>query len=200
MKKFLASALCITIAMSLAACSANQPEQTISSSETTTQVTETTKAPTETTVETTTETTAEETTAAETTTETTETTAAAPKVVNLKEPKLEAAKDFKWSLKDGVLTLSGNGAMPDYKSEKKVPWYKSRKKITKVVFEGNITKIGAYSFNECTKLTSIDIPASVQVIGEHAFDYCSKELVILCGPDSPTKTYCEQNGIAFRTE
>ncbi|MDO4875839.1 MAG: leucine-rich repeat domain-containing protein, partial [Oscillospiraceae bacterium] len=174
MKKFLASVLSITIVMSLAACNGKQPEQTTSSSsETTTQVTETTETVTETTAETTSETTEAETTTETTAAETTtETSAAAPKVVNLTEPKLDAAKDFKWSLKDGVLTLSGNGAMPNYKSETKIPWYKNRKKITKVVFNGNITRIGAYAFADCTKLKSITIPDSVQVIGEMAFMWC----------------------------
>ena len=68
MKKFLASALCITMAMSIAACSGKQPEQTTVSSETTAQVIETTETTAETTVETT--------TAAETTTETTAATTA----------------------------------------------------------------------------------------------------------------------------
>ena len=54
------------MAMSIAACSGKQPEQTTVSSETTTQVIETTETTAETTVETT--------TAAETTTETTEAT------------------------------------------------------------------------------------------------------------------------------
>ena len=67
MKKLLASVLCVSIAMSLAACSGKQPEQTVpESSETTTQVTETTE--TTKAIETTETTTAVETTTTATTT------------------------------------------------------------------------------------------------------------------------------------
>ena len=49
-------------------------------------------------------------------------------------------------------------------------------------------------------LRELAVPDSVRSIGEHAFDFCPEDLVIVCGPDSCAKTYCEQNGIAFRTE
>ena len=64
----------------------------------------------------------------------------------------------------------------------------------------SVTKIGEYAFSHCRMLRELAVPDSVRSIGEHAFDFCSKDLVILCGPDSCAKTYCEQNGSAFRTE
>ncbi len=60
--------------------------------------------------------------------------------------------------------------------------------------------IGSGAFEGCGMLSSAVIPDSVQSIGEYAFESCSEDLVIICGPDSSAKTYCEQNGIAFRTE
>ena len=63
-----------------------------------------------------------------------------------------------------------------------------------------VTVIEASAFEGSSSLKTVVIPDSVQSIGESAFDFCSENLVITCGPDSFTKTYCEQNGIAFRTE
>ena len=61
-------------------------------------------------------------------------------------------------------------------------------------------KIGEYGFSGCRALKELAIPDSVESIGEHAFDLCPDDLTIICGPDSCAKTYCERNGIAFRTE
>ena len=63
-----------------------------------------------------------------------------------------------------------------------------------------VTRIGEYAFSYCNSLKELAVPDSVQSIGEHAFDFCSENLVIICGPDSCAKTYCEQNGIAFIVE
>ena len=63
-----------------------------------------------------------------------------------------------------------------------------------------VTKIGEYAFANCSSLKELVIPDSVQSIGEQAFASCSDDLVIICGPDSSAKTYCEQNGIPFRAE
>lgn len=63
-----------------------------------------------------------------------------------------------------------------------------------------VTKIGDRAFAYCSSLKELVIPDSVQSIGEDAFDSCPEDLVILCGPDSCAKAYCEQNCIAFRVE
>ena len=109
MKKLLSSILCLTMVMSLAACSGKQPEQTVSEStettaEVTAEVSETTTAAetTEMTTSETNETTAEATTASETS----ETTAAA-KVLNKKA-----------YLKDKVIKFKNR----QYYNEKKKKW------------------------------------------------------------------------------
>ena len=49
-------------------------------------------------------------------------------------------------------------------------------------------------------INQLVLPDSVAEIGANAFASCSEDLVIICGPDSRAKTYCEENGVAFRAE
>lgn len=42
-----------------------------------------------------------------------------------------------------------------------------------IAFEGEITKIGSYAFDGCSKMTSIVIPNSIKSIGGYAFNNCS---------------------------
>ena len=79
-----------------------------------------------------------------------------------------------WYLKDGVLTISGNGAMGNYGSgdDSRSPWYDIRTSITKVVVADGVTKIGNYAFYSCTSLTQVSISNSVTEIGNYAFFNC----------------------------
>ncbi|MBR7155112.1 MAG: leucine-rich repeat protein, partial [Paludibacteraceae bacterium] len=61
-----------------------------------------------------------------------------------------------WELTDGVLTISGTGAMSNYTSSSS-PWYSYRSSITSVVIEEGVTNIGNYAFYNCTGLTSVTI-------------------------------------------
>ena len=48
-----------------------------------------------------------------------------------------------------------------------------------VTYDGvtrTVTQIGDDAFNECIRLTSVDIPNSVTTIGDYAFGHCSKKL------------------------
>ena len=80
-----------------------------------------------------------------------------------------------WRLSDdGVLTISGTGAMQDYESygSATAPWYIGRSRIKSVVIESGVTGIGDYAFYDCSALTSVTIPGSVTSIGEYAFSRC----------------------------
>ena len=71
----------------------------------------------------------------------------------------------------GTLTISGNGAMADYKMGKS-PWYDLTLRIKNVVIEDGVTHIGNYAFAPAY-IPSISIPDSVESIGNYAFLWCN---------------------------
>ena len=74
-----------------------------------------------------------------------------------------------WKLtKAGTLTISGQGAMPDYSSLEEQPWRGYSSQIRKAVIENGVTSIGSCAFWECGIL-SVEIPSSVTSIGNNAF-------------------------------
>lgn len=80
---------------------------------------------------------------------------------------------LEWTLKDGVLTISGTGEMYDYNYyDNTSPWSGARSKIVDVVLDDGITKIGSGAFYDCNSLRSISIPNSVTRISYGAFLYC----------------------------
>ncbi len=90
------------------------------------------------------------------------------------------AESVTWELKDGTLTISGEGEMDDYYRTddgeiiEYAPWFDQRESIKSVIIEDGITKIGNGAFNECTNLTRVTIPESVTVIDMWAFNACRK--------------------------
>ena len=100
-----------------------------------------------------------------------------------------------WRLtENGTLTISGNGAVPNYDAFS--PWYSHREIIKKVIINNGITSIGDcvfshyenlisvtipnsvtsikyFAFYGCKNLKSIIIPNSVESIDESAFEHCS---------------------------
>ena len=82
--------------------------------------------------------------------------------------------DLQWSLTViGLLTISGNGAMPDFEYSAPAPWNNYSFSIKEVVIENGVTTIGTDAFNYCVNLTSATIPNSVTTIGASAFNNCS---------------------------
>ena len=91
-----------------------------------------------------------------------------------------------WTYDDatGTLTISGTGAMNDYKSNNR-PWESYEDKIKDVIIEEGVTTIGTYAFYHCGKLASVTIPNGATIIGKSAFYACYglTEVII---PDSVT--------------
>ena len=87
--------------------------------------------------------------------------------------------NLRWSLmEDGVLKITGSGAMPDYSSASDAPWYQYGSRIKEVRVGANVTKIGENAFRStgvqkvvfCVKETgSTDAPL---VLGDECFAYC----------------------------
>ncbi|MDR0307255.1 MAG: leucine-rich repeat protein [Chitinispirillales bacterium] len=100
------------------------------------------------------------------------------------------------TLGNGVLTISGTGAMANYTSTSSIPWYNYVNSITDVVIEDGVTSIGNRAFLFSTNLTSVTIPSSVTSIGEYAFLLCtSLKSVTSLNPVPPVITYYTFDGV-----
>lgn len=78
-----------------------------------------------------------------------------------------------WSLdSEGVLTISGTGAMAEYEGH--APWYSERAKIKSVVVGNGVTTIGWNAFNGYDNLEIVTLGSSVETIGTYAFKDCAK--------------------------
>ena len=77
-----------------------------------------------------------------------------------------------WELDcDGVLTISGEGAMVDYSL---LPdWYNYRNTISTINISDGVTTIGESAFSGCSNITSVEISNSVTSIGKSAFYGCN---------------------------
>ncbi len=88
-----------------------------------------------------------------------------------------------WKLDaDGTLTISGTGAMKNYKDGDQSPVF-NNSNVKKVVIENGVTSIGNYAFSY-TGLKSITIPDSVTSIGNYAFSYTDLKSITI--PDRVT--------------
>jgi hypothetical protein len=94
---------------------------------------------------------------------------------------LMCGDDVYYSLKNGVLTLTGSGAMYDYDKNPTTginfpPWYAEKDTITQIVVGKDITIIGNNAFYGCANLESLvfEVDSQLQVIGQSAFFRCEK--------------------------
>lgn len=79
-------------------------------------------------------------------------------------------ENLTWSYENGVLTISGTGAMDDMTDG--APWDEHQEKVTKVVLTGGVTTVGAYAFQDYDKLETVDFGDSLQEIDTQAFQDC----------------------------
>lgn len=89
---------------------------------------------------------------------------------------------LKWSLSvDGVLTVSGNGAMQNYAEMTPAPWYALRDDIRIIIIENGVTVIGKRAFYGLENVTCVTIPPSVKTIGKYAFMNCTNLKLLTMG-------------------
>ena len=89
-----------------------------------------------------------------------------------------------WNLTDdGVLTISGEGAMS---TSVDIPWDVYSSAITNIVIEDGVTTIRAAAFSEYSKLTEVTFPNTLTEVGDSAFRKCTS-LKSVDLPDTNTK-------------
>ena len=70
----------------------------------------------------------------------------------------------------GLLTISGNGDMPDCGSTgSSAPWYQYKSAITSVEIGTGITSIGKYVFTGYSQVETVTVPDTLVTIGNYAF-------------------------------
>ncbi|GAP72417.1 hypothetical protein SAMD00024442_31_2 [Candidatus Symbiothrix dinenymphae] len=104
------------------------------------------------------------------------------------------AADVTATLSGGTLTISGSGAMQDWSEDEHghptTPWYLRRGNITAVVITGNVTRIGALAFGNCTNLMSVTINSTSTIsIEKSAFVLVDKTKCDLIVPPSALSNY-----------
>ncbi len=107
-------------------------------------------------------------------------------------------KNLTWKIEDGVLTLSGKGAMKGcghkkmkwygefdcYYENKKDWWEDYQYEIKSVVIEEGVTNIAPHAFSQLPNAKTIIIPSSVKAIGHQAFEGSGFQKIVI--PDSVT--------------
>lgn len=108
-------------------------------------------------------------------------------------------KNLTWSLdSDGLLTISGEGKMEDFRKATTISWWEQHSDIRQVSIAEGVTSIGDYSFWACSNLVNVEIPDTATSIGYRAFAGCDN-LDSIKIPDSVTvfgRSTFEGSGIA----
>ena len=105
--------------------------------------------------------------------------------------KCGANATYTFNSSGGFLTISGEGALPDWNGSyfsdsnnlRNNPFFHATE-INQVIINNGITRIGINAFYLCANLYSIRIPTSVTSIGANAFYHCS--LLSITIPNSVT--------------
>ena len=96
-----------------------------------------------------------------------------------------------WTLtEDGVLTITGEGPMPDYRdggTSETPPWYPHVNRISSLTIGEGVTRIGDYAFMLCSFVTKVVIPESVISMGDWAFWGCSALITVSFEHESQLK-------------
>ena len=77
-----------------------------------------------------------------------------------------------WTLENGVFTISGAGAMPEFSAREDVPWHAWKNEIQRIVVADGVTSVGRYAFYGCERLTTVTLASSVTILGKLSFGNC----------------------------
>ena len=80
---------------------------------------------------------------------------------------------MQWSFSNGVLTISGEGPMPDFENNWDTPWFSFKEYVTGVEILEGVTSVGDNAFVSFTKLTELTLPDGLTEIGYQAFRGCT---------------------------
>ena len=90
-----------------------------------------------------------------------------------------------WNYANAKLTITGDGAMFDDHAQC-IPWNWLQDSIKTIELNEGITHIADNSFNGCSALREITLPASLKVIGSSAFANCPRIYEVTClAPEPP---------------
>ena len=89
----------------------------------------------------------------------------------------KCGKNVSYSISDdGVLTISGTGAMNNFTYEgddsSDCPWHGVRYALKKIVVKDGVTSIGSCAFSFDFSVTDVTLPSSLKTIGRSAFSGC----------------------------
>jgi hypothetical protein len=75
----------------------------------------------------------------------------------------------KWSYLDNVLTISGEGILPEVASGGKAPWYSFAKSVNTLIIEEGVTRLSMRDFFYITNVKEIYLPKSLTKIDNYVF-------------------------------
>lgn len=112
-------------------------------------------------------------------------------MINHLEPDYAEGTSFSYTYKNGILTINGNGYMPDAYSLETAPWSGVCESVKKIVIGSGVKSIvDNFGYSETgnknfTNLEEVVLPEGLQVIGRYAFD--SSALTSVSIPSTVTK-------------
>ena len=81
--------------------------------------------------------------------------------------------NIEWTLKNGILTISGTGPMYNYNYISDLtPWFNYGELIKTVIVKEGVTSIGSFAFYECNHFADIHLPETIECISDGAFYGC----------------------------
>lgn len=81
--------------------------------------------------------------------------------------------DISYTIQDGVMTIKGTGALPDYNDQNGTAHISNKNDVTSLIIQEGITVIGEKAFSEYDDLRTVTLPQSIIRIDDQAFYSCS---------------------------